>query len=131
MLLYLALLWMSAAAAPVRTWQAPGEAMEGGVLASPGKLITWGRRLLEWDIATGRRRVLAHGPFAGGGCWTGDGIALADSSGVLALRRAPKWAPEAIDTGVQMGDCVWTTLLGHRGLLMVQRGERVRFYEPP
>jgi hypothetical protein len=37
--------------------------------------------------------------------------------------------PEAIDTEIEMHDCLEATLLGRRGVLMIQRGMQVRFYE--
>jgi hypothetical protein len=36
-----------------------------------------------------------------------------------------------LDSGIEMSDCVETTLLGRRGILMVQRHAQVRFYPYP
>lgn len=115
-----------------------GEEMRGSALAGPDRLITWGDRLREWNLATGRSRVLAtpHPALSEGGCLAdvdGDGkldlIAL--QADRLVWLNAPRWTPHVIDTGADFRDCLSTTLLGHRGVLVVHRYAQLRFYEPP
>jgi len=51
--------------------------------------------------------------------------------GKLVLRRAPRFAPEVLDTNVEMHDCLQAAVLGERGIFVVQRMAQVRFYTRP
>src|ERR1700736_6421168 len=96
-------------------------------------LITWGERILSWTVPNSRR-VLAIplGPVGEGGCLDEDGQGLfLEEGGNLVHRRSPRWDAREIDHGIDMHDCLVTTLLGRRGVLMVQKGMQVRFYKFP
>ena len=109
---------------------APGADFKGGGLLPSGRLLTWGRDLVEWDVSTGKSRRLSTGPFDGG-CVGPDGsVALVRPNGILERRRPPAWKAEFIDNNVHMSDCLWTPLLGHEGLLIIHRNAQLRHYEP-
>ncbi len=136
------LLLLRVAAQPVEFHQvsvqvtAP-ERLLGGLTLPDGRLITWGDRL---TLRLGsRNQVISRGPFGDGGC-----VVDLDSSGQpgLVLQRGaglgslvwvhgPDWRTETIDTGVRMHDCLPATLLGHSGVLMIQRFSQLRLYERP
>ena len=114
-----------------------GEELRGAAVV-PGvrpRLLTWGKSLLEWTLPQGKKRVLAtpRKPFGEGGCLTeeGDGLFLQEDDGSLVLRRAPDWQSSILDHGIDMHDCLATTLFGRRGVLVLQRGMQLRFYEAP
>jgi hypothetical protein len=116
---------------------APGE-LRGAAVAG-NVMYTWGEQLTAWTLPSLERKVLAAGNFGEGGCLTdldddgetefvgGEGSGL----GNLTYRRSPGWRPETIDTEIEMHDCRQATLFGRRGVLMVNRGMQVRFYERP
>lgn len=126
----------------------PG-AIRGGVLTADGKtLITWGTGLRRWVVSSGKNvkqpRLLNGSQFGEGGCRAdvnkdgrqdivlqllpGDKPA---ALGQLVWLQAPEWQPHVIDTGIEMSECVETSLLGRRGILLVQRHAQVRFYPYP
>jgi hypothetical protein len=120
-----------------QTLPAPGEIR--GAAMHDSRLYTWGGQLTLWKTPELQHTVLATATFGEGGCLTdldsdeepefvgyeGPGL------GRLTYRRAPRWRPETIDTEIEMHDCREATLFGRRGLLMVNRGMQVRFYERP
>lgn len=116
---------------------APGEIR--GAVISGSSLYTWGEQLTVWSIPDLQPKVLAAGNFGEGGCLTdfdGNGapevvVYEGPALGRLTYRRAPDWKPETIDTEIEMHDCREAVLLGRRGVLMVNRGMQVRFYERP
>ena len=103
--------------------------------ASDGSTVyTWGDRLLAWTLPKLDRRELARPstPFGSGGCLDDEKTGLfIQEGGRLVYRKARDWKPRVLDTSIDMHDCLAVTLLGHRGVLMVQRGMELRFYEYP
>jgi hypothetical protein len=110
-----------------------------GAAVSAKLLYTWGTQLTAWSLPDLRQEKLTEGNFGEGGCLAdldGDGahefIGYEGAGlGRLTYRRPPDWGPETIDTEIQMHDCRAATLFGRRGILMVNRGMQVRFYERP
>jgi hypothetical protein len=103
------------------------------------RLYTWGEELTVWTTPQLNPKVLATGNFGEGGC-----LADLDSDGTpefvgyegnglghLTYRQAPAWQSQTMDTEIEMHDCREATLFGRRGILMVNRGMQVRFYEKP
>jgi hypothetical protein len=103
------------------------------------RLYTWGDRLTAWSVPDLHPEVLAEGSFGEGGCvadLNADGLPEfigyeGPGLGRLTYRRAPDWRTETVDTEIEMHDCRMVTLFGRRGILMVNRGMQVRFYERP
>jgi hypothetical protein len=116
------------------------ETIRGGALSTDGKrLFTWGDSLREWTLPGLRSRILSKAKYNEGGCLMDvdqDGemdLILQEGiqPGNLVWLHSPDWKSRTIDTGAELHDCLPTTLLGHRGFLMIQRYSQVRFYEPP
>jgi hypothetical protein len=109
--------------------------MKGAAWDGARHLITWGDQILQWSLPDLRRRVLASpsAPVGEGGCLDRDGRGLFLQEGDrLVYRRAPEWQrAQVLDHGIDMHNCIVTTLLGRRGVLMAQRGMQVRFYTFP
>jgi hypothetical protein len=96
-------------------------------------LYTWGDKLLAWMLPKLTTHTLAMPTQPGiSGCLddTGTGLFLQEGD-LLVYRKAPDWKARAIDHGIDMHDCLAATLLGHRGVLVVQGGMQLRFYEYP
>ncbi len=113
------------------------ERIAGGAASSGlGSFWTWGSRLRLWDGVRLTSRVVAEGPFGEGGCTSdldGDGRPELTSVrgaglGVLTWFRADGTS-ERIDDQMEVHDCLEATLFGRRGLLVIQRGAQLRFYE--
>ncbi len=104
-----------------------GAALHGDIV------YTWGDKLLAWNLPKLTSHVLATPEkAASAGCLNQDGTGLFLQEGDrLVYRKAPDWKPKELDHGVDMHDCLATTLLGHRGVLVVHRGMQLRFYEYP
>ncbi len=110
-------------------------------------LVTWGDRLLWRSLPRGNFRVIrGRGrAFAEGGCLLDvdrDGLldVVVNESGpeaALVWFRAPRkgapgpWTRYVIDTGIDAPDILPTTMLGHRGILLIHKRAQVRFYEIP
>ena len=103
-------------------------------------LVTWGRHITRWRLPDLRPSTIAAAETGRGegGCivdpagprWgvvTQEGI----PSGRLVLRRAPKFAPEILDDGVEMHDCLATQLDGRPGIAVLHRFAQLRFYTAP
>ncbi len=123
--------------------------IRGGALAAAGSsLFTWGSGLYQWDLAAGHAtktpRLRSGDSFGEGGCVADvsdgrrPGIVLEQlpgedpaALGQLVWLEAPDWRPHVIDSGIEMSECIETNLLGHRGILVVQRHAQVRFYPYP
>ena len=120
------------------------EAISGYAL-SQRTLVTWGDRLLwrglpsgDFQVVRGRGRA-----FGEGGCLLDvDGHGSPDivvNEGPpdrdLVWYGAPhgrgSWNRHVIDTGVDAPDMLATTLLGHRGVLLIHKGGQARFYSIP
>ena len=104
-----------------------GAALDGNTL------YTWGDQLLAWTLPRLKSHVLAKPAHAAtAGCLDdkGSGVFLQEGDR-LVYRKSPDWKRREIDHGIDMHDCLAATLLGHRGVLMVQRGMQLRFYEFP
>ncbi len=104
-----------------------GAALDGNAL------YTWGDRLVAWTLPKLKSHVLAipaHAATAGCLDDQGTGLFLQESEW-LVYRKAPGWKAHILDHGIDMHDCLATTLLGHRGVLVAHRGMQVRFYEYP
>ena len=110
-----------------------------GAAIRGSSLYTWGEQLTVWPVPSLQPKVLAAGNFGEGGCLTdldGDGTPEfagyeGPALGRLTYRHPPHWRPETIDTEIEMHDCREAVLFGRRGILMVNRGMQVRFYEKP
>lgn len=94
-------------------------------------LYTWGDELRAWSIPGLRSRLLASGDFGEGGCAAGGGLVLQQGRplGKLVWLDAARYSPVVLDDEIDMHDCLPAVLFGRRGVLMVQRGMQVRFYE--
>jgi hypothetical protein len=105
-----------------------------GAAIAGDTVYTWGDELAAWPLPKLEKRVLTmpERPFGAGGCLDDrrSGLFLQEG-GQLVYRKAPDWKARVLDRGVDMHDCVAATLLGHRGVLMIQRGLQLRFYEYP
>lgn len=110
---------------------APGEGIVGAALAADG-VVTWGRRLLWWSLPSGAMRVIrGAGPaFSEGGCVMRRDVVV-NEGGDLVRFRAPEWTRHVIASGIEARDVLAADLLGHRGVLVVQRQMQTRFYEIP
>ena len=113
------------------------ERLEGVLRTRDDQVLTWGASLRAWTLAPLRSQVLRAGPFGEGGCLTD---LDADGRDEFISVRGPGlgtllWMPlgsdveERIDTQIEMGDCIQAEFFGRRGLLMVQRGAQIRFYQ--
>lgn len=121
----------------ILTREIPSGTIAGAAALSPSRLTSWGSALHAWNPATLKPEELAPGPFGEGGCIVDldrDGapeIILVQGAGLGRLVRFshPYRSAETIDTGIEMHDCLEATLFGRRGLLIIQRGMQVRFYQ--
>ncbi len=108
-------------------------AIHGAALARD-TVYTWGDELAAWSVPKLEKRVLAkpERPFGPGGCLDERRRGLFPQEGdQLVYRQPPDWKARVLDRGIDMHDCVAATLLGHRGVLMIQSGMQLRFYEYP
>ena len=125
--------------------------IRGGALSRGGDAVyTWGSDVYRWELEGakaaehGARERLRIGLASGeGGCVAdvnGDGKddlvleerpASGSGLGKLIWLEGPTWKTHEVDSGVEMSDCMETTLLGKPGILMVQRHVQVRFYPYP
>lgn len=113
---------------------------QGGTLVeSANAVYAWGEGLYRIELPSFARQQIASGSFGEGGCThdiNGDGtldvvLQSGQKPGNLVWIDGRNGKSHTIDTGIEMHDCVVTTLLGHTGLLMIQRGIQVRFYTMP
>jgi hypothetical protein len=104
-----------------------------GAALTGDTLYTWGDKLMAWKLPKLTSRVLAIPTApAASGCVDEEGTGLFLQEGSrLVYRKAPDWKAREMDHGIDMHDCLVATLLGHRGVLVVQRGMQIRFYETP
>ena len=107
-----------------------GAALEGK------RLITWGDRILSWDLAAGTMQLIhariSHG-FGPGGALFDGGLVVNEAAGRRALLRIDLRTGKSteIDHGISANEIVPATIFGRRGILLVQRRIQVRFYEAP
>ena len=108
-------------------------AIHGAAIAGD-TVYTWGDELAAWSLPKIEKRVLIkpERPFGHGGRLDsrGRGLFLQEGDQLVYL-QAPDWRARVLDRGIDMHDCIAATLLGHRGVLMIQRGMQLRFYEYP
>ncbi|MBI3207335.1 MAG: hypothetical protein HYZ37_00360 [Candidatus Solibacter usitatus] len=101
-----------------------------GAALHHGQLYLWGSGI--W-----KDKRLRGGDFGAGGCaYDVDGDRRADlilqTGGKLVWLKGPSFrAAFTIDTEADFSDCLGTTLLGRRGVLVAHRGMQVRFYQIP
>src|SRR5258707_41184 len=106
------------------------------------RLVTWGDRILTWDLPGGRMKPMGVrlprplGP--GGALFDVDRDAQADLAPIqVGARRAVfginlrTGKVAEIDHGVSANEILPASIHGRRGILLVQRGMQVRFYEVP
>src|SRR5258708_1734666 len=93
-----------------------------GATLNGNTLYTWGDRLLAWTLPKLKSQMLAAPAHpAASGCLDDQGTGLFLQEGdQLVYRKGPAWKARAIDHGIDMHDCLAATLLGHRGVLVVQ-----------
>jgi hypothetical protein len=117
-----------------------GKERIAGAALDGKRLVTWGDRILSWDLPDGRmqpvRVRLPRPPGPGGALLNIDGepdLALNEATG----RRALFWInlrsgrSAEIDHGVSANEIATATIHGRRGVLIVQRRIQVRFYQVP
>jgi hypothetical protein len=119
--------------------QLTDETIAGAVKVGVGRVWTWGDRLREWSVPALLSRELADGPWGEGGCAVdldADGSkefvgvrAAPGTLGDLQWLRLADGRVETVDTEADVHDCIEATLFGRRGILLIQRGIQVRFYE--
>jgi hypothetical protein len=119
-----------------------GKERIAGAALDGHRLVTWGDRLLTWDLPEGRMQPLrarlprSLGP--GGALLDVDGdgqpdLVLNETTG----RRTLFWInlrsgrSTEIDHGVQANEILPATIHGRHGILLVQRRIQVRFYQIP
>ena len=125
--------------------------LRGGALSSDGAtLYAWGSALYRWNLSQVRKGARSKGEHLLSGLSFGEGGCVADVNsdgraalvlearpasgsglGQLVWLEAPSWKEHVLDSGIEMSDCLETTLLGKRGILMVQLNAQVRFYPYP
>src|ERR1700733_5976942 len=123
--------------------------LRGAALSADGAtLYAWGSALYRWNLSQARKGAGSVGERLASGLSFGEGGCVADVNGdgraalVLEVRpgsglgrlvwlEAPSWKVHVLDSGIEMSDCLETSLLGKRGILMVQRNAQVRFYPYP
>jgi hypothetical protein len=115
------------------------ESISGAARVEANRVWTWGDYLREWTLPQLDSRQLAKGPWGEGGCSVdldGDGtrefVAVRAQPGHLGdlVWLVPGEArAETIDTESEVHDCLEASLFGRRGVLVIQRGIQVRFYE--
>jgi hypothetical protein len=107
-----------------------------GALLNEMNLYSWGEGLSRTHLDSGRNEILRKDRFGAAGC---DGDLDADGVADLVLHALPDrlvWLKgpgfrvmSTVDTGANFSDCLVTSLLGRRGILVTHRGMQVRFYE--
>jgi hypothetical protein len=108
-----------------------------GYALGPHTLTTWGDRVVQWEIPSGKKRMLTKrrpGGFIEGGCRLDNGALVLNEGPPghqLVWLDAPTWQRHVIDTGVEARDILPATLFGRKGILLIHRGAQVRFYEIP
>jgi hypothetical protein len=107
-----------------------------GALLDGKRLVTWGDRVLVWDLPEGRIRAvrarLPAPPGPGGAMLDGD-LILNLAAGRRSLLRVDlrTGTSSEIDHGVFANEILPASIHGRRGILIVQRRIQVRFYEVP
>jgi hypothetical protein len=113
-------------------------AVQGFAIAGDS-LFTWGDGIQLRTLPGLRSTEISKGKFAQGGTVfdvDGDGrpdlvVVQIEPKPALIWLHAPDWKAREIDTGVEALDLIGTTLLGHRGVLLIHKQIQVRFYEAP
>ncbi len=129
---FLAACTISAALAQWSIQSLPAPTQTEGAALHANHLYSWGR-----GVHRGRTQLLA-GDYGPAGCLTD---VNRDGHIDLILHRLPSeivWLEgprlnraRIIDTEADFANCLGTTLLGRRGILLTHRGLQVRFYEIP
>lgn len=115
-----------------------GEIRGAAVLEHPRpRIVTWGDRLLEWDLDGKPPLVLqARAGYGPGGCAAdvdGDGrddllVQERPGPGRLLWLRAPGWAANTVEAETDFADCLPFTLGGQRGVVLTHLYAQPRFY---
>ncbi|HYZ83536.1 MAG TPA: VCBS repeat-containing protein [Bryobacteraceae bacterium] len=112
--------------------------LRGGAALGGGVYATWGDSITFWTGPELQKLRGTSGSFAEGGCAAD---LQGDARKELFVQSGPGlgellWFETSqgkllgrIDDEIDMSDCVEATLFGRKGLLMLQRGMQVRFYE--
>lgn len=107
--------------------------VRGAAVTSRGTILTWGTELLEWR-GTEPTPLLTGTGFGEGGCVSGHWLFVASQPGLAPLVRIDVQNPqrrEVVEPETDFSDCLWTTLFGQSGLVVIHRHTQVRFYQPP
>ena len=112
--------------------------IRGAAPAGPEIIWTWGDEgWLEWNLKTGRPRLLAKGDFGPGGCagdLHGNGrltLLVQEKNGTGPLvALTPGGKREVIEPETEFSDCLITSLNGRRGVLFAHFFSQLRLYYP-
>jgi hypothetical protein len=109
-----------------------------GALFDQGALVAWSDRVWWTTAPQGRTLPL---PSAGHAYAEGGALLDVDRDGrpdlilndrdQLVWLHMPEGTPHVIATGIDTRDILAATILGHRGVIVVQKQMQVRFYEVP
>ncbi|HTM47548.1 MAG TPA: VCBS repeat-containing protein [Bryobacteraceae bacterium] len=107
-----------------------------GAVLSGRRLVTWGDRILVWELPEGRIRAVGArlaGPAGPGGAMLDGDLILNQAAGRRALFRVGLQSGKSseIDHGVFAHEILPASIHGRSGILLVQRRIQVRFYEAP
>ncbi|MBI3680162.1 MAG: VCBS repeat-containing protein [Acidobacteria bacterium] len=138
-----AMLFSLCAAAQTLRWSTHAVVAPDGIAgaaldrAAPASLVAWGRRLWRIRLPDQTVREFPVERFGASGClWdvNNDGrrdLIVHQPPDKLVWLEAPGFrVTRLIDTEAEFAECLGTTLLGRRGLLVSHRGMQVRFYLP-
>lgn len=110
-----------------------------GFAVNADLLFTWGDGIQRRTLPGLQSTEISKGKFAQGGTLFDvdrDGrpdlvVVQIEPKPALIWLHAPDWKAREIDRRVDALDVIGTTLLGHRGVLLIHKQTQVRFYEVP
>lgn len=106
-----------------------------GAAVDKRTLVTWGEQI-QWLPLAGSRAQTLQVEVAGA-CLMDvnrDGrmdVVANERSGALVWYEAPAWKRHEIDSGIDAPDLMPATIGGRRGVVIIQKRIKVRFYEVP